>query len=49
MGNVPVYWKTSVEDVNELIKTIKRGKVVGTVNSAGNRPVQLLLYGKKIT
>jgi len=47
MNNIPPYWKTSNEDVLNLVTEASCGKIVGKTLSAGNRPIHLLLYGKK--
>ncbi|MBQ8525457.1 MAG: hypothetical protein IJ460_01890 [Clostridia bacterium] len=47
MENIPVYWKSGVDDAIEMLKNVKRGKVTAEIRSAGGRPVQLLVYGDK--
>lgn len=47
MENIPVYWKSYVDDCIEIVKDVKKGKLVAETVSAGGRPVQLILYGKK--
>lgn len=43
---LPVYWHTSVDVVQEDIKKIKKGKVTELLPSAGGRPIQMIEYGK---
>lgn len=43
----PVYWHSSVEQVNEDISKIKIGKVTELLPSAGNKPIYMIEYGKK--
>lgn len=47
MGNTPIFWKTSLEDISQSVENLKKGKVVMQAESAGGRPVQLIAYGKK--
>ncbi len=42
----PVYWKSSLEDVEETLKLVKKGKVSVITTSAGGRPVYQVEYGK---
>lgn len=43
---LPVYWHSSVEAVNEDIKKIKKGKVTELLKSAGGREIYMVEYGK---
>ena len=43
---LPVYWHSSVKQVNEDISKVKKGKVHTLLPSAGGRPVYMLEYGK---
>jgi len=45
-AQVPVYWKTTLEDVEETLKIVKRGTVAEIARSAGNRPIYRVEYGK---
>lgn len=40
------FWKSSLEDIEECIKTIKKGRVSQIGKSAGNRPLYLIEYGE---
>jgi len=42
---VPEYWKSTLEDVEETLKLVKRGNVRMITTSAGNRPVYQVEYG----
>lgn len=42
----PVYWKSTLNDIEETIRTVKKGKV-RTALSAGGRTIYLIEYGKK--
>jgi len=46
MSNMPVYWKTSLEHVEETLKIVKKGKVTMAARSAGGRPIYTVEYGK---
>ncbi|MBQ4323555.1 MAG: hypothetical protein IJC19_06425 [Clostridia bacterium] len=46
MENIPVYWKTTLEDVEETMKLVKKGRVSIAATSAGGRPVYRVEYGK---
>ena len=43
----PLFWKTTLSDVEETLKSIKRGKVSSLTKSAGGRDVYLIEYGEK--
>lgn len=44
--DIPVYWKSNLEDIDKAVADIRKGKV-RTVYSAGNRPIYLVEYGQK--
>ena len=46
MEHIPVYWKTTLEDVEETMKLVKKGRVSIAATSAGGRPVYQVEYGK---
>ena len=43
---LPVYWHSSVEQVNEDISKVKKGKVHTLLPSAGGRPIYMVEYGE---
>lgn len=43
----PIYWHSSVEQVNEDIKKITKGKVTELLPSAGKRPIYMIEYGER--
>lgn len=43
--NCPNWWKTSLEDVEQTLKLVKKGTVVEIAKSAGNRPIYRVDYG----
>ena len=45
MNSVPIYWHSSLDDVEDDLKRVKRGKVSTLLSSAGNRPIFLVEYG----
>lgn len=47
MGNIPEFWKTSIEDIDNAVSSVKKGKVVAISHSAGDRPIYMILYGEK--
>lgn len=47
MSYAPFYWKSSLEDIDETLKIINKGKFVKTGKSAGGRKIDLIFYGKK--
>ena len=47
MGNTPNFWKTSLEDIDETINSLKKGKIVGMARSAGERPIYAVFYGEE--
>lgn len=46
MEKVPVYWKTTLQDVEETLKLVKTGTVTLAAKSAGGRPIWMVEYGK---
>ena len=44
--NLPIYWKSSCEDLEEILKLVKRGNVTRAGVSAGKRPIYKVEYGK---
>lgn len=46
MEHIPVYWKTTLEDVEETMKLVKKGRVSIAATSAGGRPIYQVEYGK---
>ena len=47
MSAVPAYWKTKLEDVESLMKTVKKGTAKVVAKSPGGRDVWLVEYGEK--
>ena len=45
MSNIPVYWKTRLDEVEETLKLVKKGKVTKVYDSAGGRPIYKVEYG----
>ena len=45
----PIYWHSSVKQVNEDISKVKKGKVHTLLPSAGKRPIYMVEYGEKTT
>ena len=43
----PAYWQSSVEAVEKSLSSVRQGKIIKSTESAGGRPVRLLMYGKK--
>jgi len=43
----PDYWKTRLSEVDEILKTVKKGKVSVVAKSPGGRDVHLVEYGEK--
>jgi Zinc carboxypeptidase len=43
----PSFWKSRVSDVDEVLKTVKRGEVLKIGESHGRRPIYFVSYGKK--
>ncbi len=46
MSNIPVFWKTRLDEVEETLKLVKGGVVTQPYVSAGNRPIYMVEYGK---
>ncbi|MBQ4071477.1 MAG: hypothetical protein IJD51_03570 [Clostridia bacterium] len=44
--NCPVWWKSTLEDVEETLALVKRGTVTELARSAGGRPIYKVEYGK---
>ena len=42
----PDYWKSSLKDVDEVVKSVKRGRVTEMLPSAGKRPIYMIEYGQ---
>lgn len=45
MENIPSYWKTRLDEVEETLALVKKGKVTKPCVSAGNRPIYMVEYG----
>lgn len=45
--NKPFFWKTTLNEVNEVLDTVKKGTVKTVAKSAGNRDIYLVEYGEK--
>lgn len=46
MNNIPKFYKTSLTDIESIVKSAKKGSLTTLCNSAGNRPIYMLRYGK---
>ncbi len=46
MSNVPVFWKTRLDEVEDTLKLVKKGKVTQPATSAGGRPIYMIEYGR---
>ena len=44
--NCPIWWKSSLEDVEQALSLVKCGIVKEIARSAGNRPIYMVEYGK---
>ena len=44
--NCPIWWRSSLQDVEETLGLVKRGSVTEIARSAGNRPIYTVEYGK---
>ena len=44
--SLPIYWRSSIGDVDEVLKLVKRGVVTKAGESAGKRPIYRVEYGK---
>lgn len=47
MNNVPFYWKTSLDEVDATLRIVKKGDIIKSTTSAGERKIDLIFYGKK--
>lgn len=47
VAEIPDYWKTSLEDIDDIVKKMKRGRITRECKSAGGRPIYMLEYGKR--
>ena len=45
MKGVPVYWKTTLDDIEKAVSIVRKGKVERVCLSAGGRPVYRIYYG----
>lgn len=43
---LPLYWKTTLTEVEDALKLVKRGKVTKPYDSAGGRPIYMVEYGE---
>ena len=46
MNQIPVYWKTRLDQVEETLALVKKGRVTKPAVSAGGRPIYQVEYGK---
>lgn len=46
MERIPAYWKTTLQDVEDTLKLVKKGIVTTPAKSAGDRPIYVVEYGK---
>ena len=46
MSNIPAYWKTRLDEVEDTLKLVKKGTVTQPYSSAGGRPIYMVEYGK---
>ena len=46
MNNIPIYWKTRLDEVEETLALVKKGTVTKVADSAGGRPIYKVEYGK---
>lgn len=46
METMPVYWKTRPEDVEEVCRLVRKGRVTIPGRSAGERPIYMIEYGR---
>ncbi len=47
-SEIPVYWKSTVDDVEAAVTAIEHGKTKTIALSPGGRPVYLVTYGPKV-
>jgi hypothetical protein len=45
--NIPDFYKNTLEEINEQVKSVKKGEVIQIASSAGGRPVFVVKYGEK--
>lgn len=45
METIPQYWKTTLQDVEETLRLVKKGTVTLAATSAGGRPIYMVEYG----
>lgn len=45
MYTIPEYWKSSLEDIEKSVESVKKGNVKKICDSAGGRPVYRIFYG----
>jgi len=46
--SLPVFWKGRVEDVEEAVKGVRKGRASVLARSPGGRPVHLVAYGEPV-
>lgn len=46
MSNLPIYWKTRLDEVEQTLELVKKGTVTKASVSAGGRPIYVVEYGK---
>ena len=44
--SLPIYWRSTIEDLDEALKLVKRGVVTRAGESAGKRPIYRVEYGR---
>ena len=44
--SLPIYWRSTIQDLDEALKLVKRGVVTRAGESAGKRPIYRVEYGK---
>ena len=47
MNTIPKYYKTNLSDIENIVKSASKAKVIKLCNSAGGRPIFMLCYGAK--
>ncbi len=45
--NIPDYYKNTLEEISEQVKSVKKGSVAQIATSAGGRPIYAVYYGEK--
>lgn len=43
--NIPDYWKTQLNEIEEVIQSVKKGRVTTLCKSAGGRDIHCVMYG----